>query len=152
MNHYTEEQFNALAPYAEDFRRATENNYVRHNPGHVALDAIREAYMKAAGIRQYPRNWGCTACVVNLFKDAGRLWLEDRDARDAAALAEANDKAAVEATIEDATAAQGDGAPAGAEKPAELPASAEDGKTPAKPAKAKTAKSGAAKTTKSAKA
>lgn len=91
--YYTEEQFNALTPVADELRRAIEHNYA-HNPGAKTLDAIREAYIAASGTKRYPRNWGCSACVVQLLKDAGRLYFADKEAR----IAAANDKAAAEAT------------------------------------------------------
>lgn len=97
--YYTEEQFNALTPIADELRRAIDHNYA-HNPGAKTLDAIREAYISASGTKRYPRNWGCSACVVQLMKDAGRLYFADLDERNAAALEAANAAAAAEATKE----------------------------------------------------
>ncbi len=101
--YYTEEQFNALTPVADELRRAIDHNYA-HNPGAKTLDAIREAYISASGTKRYPRNWGCSACVVQLMKDAGRLYFADLDERNAAALEAANAAAAAEATKEAAAA------------------------------------------------
>lgn len=78
--YYTDEQFKALAPFAEEFRKAVNSNFAR-NPGDRALDEIRDIYMSATGSRNYPKSWGCTACIVRMLKDAGRLWLKDRDER-----------------------------------------------------------------------
>ena len=78
--HYTEEQFQKMAPHADEFRRAIESNYCKH-PGTPQLKEIRAAYMAATGVKFYPENYGCTACVIQLMKDAGRLYFEDCDAR-----------------------------------------------------------------------
>lgn len=127
----TDEQFNALSPYAEEFRSATEHNFVRNNPGSKTLDALREIYMTVTGVRHYSRNWGCGACVVDLFKDLGFIYLADADERSAAALEAANDKAAVQATIEDADkpADEGEKEPeSAAPKPKTAPKSAKTAK------------------------
>lgn len=78
--HYTDDQFKALAPYAEEFRRAIESNYCKA-PRSEELKAIRAAYVAASGRKSYPSNFGCTACVIGLMKDAGRLYFADCDER-----------------------------------------------------------------------
>lgn len=122
--YYTEEQFNALTPVADELRRAIDHNYA-HNPGAKTLDAIREAYISASGTKRYPRNWGCSACVVQLMKDAGRLYFADLDERNAAALEAANAAAAAEATKEEAAK------PAPPENVPPIPARSDDPAAPA---------------------
>lgn len=132
--YYTEEQFNALTPVADELRRAIEHNYA-HNPGAKTLDAIREAYISASGTKRYPRNWGCSACVVQLMKDAGRLYFADLDERNAAALEAANAAAAAEATKEAASApANGESTetPAAPKEASKTAPKRKTGKTPAK--------------------
>lgn len=129
MTHYTTEQMAALSAYESEFRRAIDHNYARI-PNRECLDLIRDAYMKAAGLRTYPRNWGCTACCIQLLKDAGRLYFADLDAQAAEAIAAANDKAAAEAT----------------KAAAETAKQSATGETPAKPEKASKSKPQAAKT------
>mgnify|MGYP007027031609 CR=1 FL=1 len=132
--YYTEEQFNALTPIADELRRAIDHNYA-HNPGAKTLDAIREAYIAASGTKRYPRNWGCSACVVQLMKDAGRLYFADLDERNAAALEAANAAAAAEATKEAAPAPANGESTEEQEAPKEAPKTApkrKTGKTPAK--------------------
>lgn len=129
----TDEQFNAISPYADEFRRATEHNFVRNNPGSKTLDALREIYMTVTGVRHYSRNWGCGACVVDLFKDLGFIYLADADERSAAALEAANDAAAVEATKEDAAKP----ADEGEKEPESEPSKAKTAPKSAKSAKSK---------------
>lgn len=116
-------QFQAWAQYAEDFRSATSHNYVKKNPGRKALDEMRATLVEVTGSRHYPTNWGCTACVVDLFKAAGRIWLADAAERDAAIA----DKKPAEAPSEATDAAQTEEVKA---EPAPAPEGAT--KTPAK--------------------
>ena len=98
---YTEEQFQELAQYEEQFRRAVNSNFAR-NPGRDHLVRIRSAYMEATGTRWYPENYGCTACIVQLLKDAGRLWLDQKAEMEKEQLAKAQEQEAVAKTIESA--------------------------------------------------
>lgn len=146
--HYNDEQFQALTPFADEFRRAIQSNYCKHVRTDE-LETIRQAYMTATGTRYYPASYGCTYCVIQLMKDAGRLYLEDAEERAAAELAAANDTAAVQATLED-SAAKTETAPTEAVTPANSAVKPADGETPDQPAKAaKTAPK--SKTTKTAK-
>jgi len=80
--HYNNEQFNALAPYEDNFRTATEGKWTRR----VSIPAqkqIRAIYTEATGER-IPFNIGCGSCIVNLLRKAGKLYFEDKAARAAA--------------------------------------------------------------------
>lgn len=88
--HYNDEQFNALAAIENELRRAIDRNYARI-PHRETLDAVRAAYMQATGLRSYPQNWGCTSCCINLLKDAGRLYFEDKAEREMAAAVPAHE-------------------------------------------------------------
>ena len=69
----TQEQLDALAPYAHEFKRAIASNYCKA-PSQPELQKIREIYVAATGVKSYPANFGCTYCVIQLMKDAGRLY------------------------------------------------------------------------------
>ena len=113
--YYNDEQFTALAAIEHELRRAIDRNYARI-PHRETLDNVRAAYMQATGLRSYPQNWGCTSCCINLLKDAGRLYFEDKAEREKAAAAEP--------------------APTEAGTPANSDAKAEAKETPAEPEKA----------------
>lgn len=74
----TPEQFKALEPYAEEFRRAIASNYCKA-PSTPELKQIREIYLAATGAKGYPMSFGCTYCIIQLMKDAGRLYFADAD-------------------------------------------------------------------------
>ena len=74
----TLEQFKALEPYAEEFKRAIASNYCKA-PSTAELKQIREIFVAATGAKGYPMSFGCTYCVLQLMKDAGRLYFADAD-------------------------------------------------------------------------
>lgn len=84
---YTDEQFEALAPYARHFRTAVESRWAR-NPGRAGLKLIGDTYNAATGCRE---RWdtNCGTCVLRLLTEAGTLWMDDERAR--AAIDAAND-------------------------------------------------------------
>ena len=84
---YTQEQFQALAPYADNFRTAIEGEWSRRIPVD-GQKLIRKTYEDATKTR-IPFNSGCQLCLLNLLKRAGRLWFADKKemaARDAKAV------------------------------------------------------------------
>lgn len=84
---YTKEQFQALAPYADNFRTAIEGEWSRRIPVD-GQKLIRKTYEDATKTR-IPFNSGCQLCLLNLLKRAGRLWFADKKemaARDAKAI------------------------------------------------------------------
>ena len=74
----TPEQFQALSPYADEFKRAIASNYCKA-PSTPELKQIREIYVAATGAKGYPMSFGCTYCVLQLMKDAGRLYFAESD-------------------------------------------------------------------------
>lgn len=96
----TKEQFEALAPYEENFRtanRSETSGWSRH-PGSAALDLMQRIYTNAVGPR--PRlNKSCSHCILSLIRDMGRIWLSDQ----AEHIAAENDRKAVELSKEEAT-------------------------------------------------
>ena len=95
----TDKQFEALAPYADEFRRAIESNYCK-SPRRDELEQIRQILVDATGSKHYPSNYGCTACVISLMKDAGRLYFETCDARALAAAEREEERKAADAPKE----------------------------------------------------
>lgn len=92
---YNDEQFEALARFEGSFRSAIDSNYAPH-PGYDAMKEIRGIYIAATGARNVPEDYGCSSCVIRILRKAGRLWLEDKQAR----IDAANDAAAAKTMTE----------------------------------------------------
>ena len=96
---YTEEQFEALAKYEDQFRTATRSNWATY----VGFPAAKKIHgiMIEAGLAKanVHVNYACANCVLRLLKQAGRAWLEDQEAR---AKAAENPEQAAPAPTEDA--------------------------------------------------
>lgn len=97
---FTEEQFQALAPFEGYFRTATRSGYA----GYVGFrnaekidKIIREAGLYKSGART---NYACASCVLRILRVAGKAYFQDKEER----IAAANDKQAVQATAEAASA------------------------------------------------
>ena len=82
---YTEEQFEALAKYEDQFRTATRSNWATY----VGFPAAKKIHgiMIEAGLAKanVHVNYACANCVLRLLKQAGKAWLEDKEARAKAA-------------------------------------------------------------------
>ena len=87
---FTDEQFNALAPFESRFTTLIRSHYVSYvGFGNAKrIDAIlKEAGLTPAATRT---NYACAECVKRLVEKAARAWFEDKQARiDAANDAEA---------------------------------------------------------------
>lgn len=79
---YTEEQFNALAPFERNFRRAVLADWYS---GITPTEAttIERIYKEATGSTEH-YGQSCANCIKRLLKDAGRLWLADQTEREPA--------------------------------------------------------------------
>lgn len=86
---YTDQQFNDLSPYEDNFRTAVEGSWTRRVPL-LGQHLILKIYQDASKMR-FPFNSGCGTCLVNLLQRAGRLYFDDKREREAnkAALAAA---------------------------------------------------------------
>lgn len=107
---YTDEQFNALAPFEDNFRTAVEGDWTRR----VAIGdqkKIKDIYEAATNTR-IPFNQGCGSCLLTLLKRAGRMYFADKKEREMARAAKAAPAAQVAETP------QPDKAPETAPKPA----------------------------------
>lgn len=95
---FTEEQFNALAPFEPKFETLTRAHYVSY-VGFRNAKRIDEI-LKAAG--QQPANvrtnYACADCVKRLVAKAAAAWYADKEAR----IAAAQEKEAAKATAEEA--------------------------------------------------
>lgn len=93
---FTNEQFDALAPFEPKFTTLVRSHYVSYVGFQNArrIDAIlKEAGLQPAAART---NYACADCVKRLVLKAATAWFEDRDAR----IAAENDKQAAIATHE----------------------------------------------------
>lgn len=97
---YTEEQFQALAPFEGYFRTATRSGYA----GYVGFKnaeridrIIHDAVLSTSNVRT---NYACASCVLRILRVAGKAYFQDKEER----IAAANDKQAVQATAEAASA------------------------------------------------
>ena len=89
----TNEQFNTLARYDEEIRIAATRRWARV-PSRSALKEIHDTLLAISGPR--PRlNPLCHTCVLRLLQDAGKLYLPEKERREAEAQAmrEAAEKA-----------------------------------------------------------
>ena len=123
----TDEQFNALATYEDNFRTAINTRWARH-PGRTALATINSIYSAAAGVPPRRVNFLCQQCVLDLLRSAGKLYFAEKDRREA--------MAQTERQARDAEAAEKLRAAQEAEKPATAAKKPRAKKTPAKPRKA----------------
>lgn len=78
---YTDQQFNALAPYEDNLRTAVEGEWTRRIPVEGQI-LIRKTYEDATNSR-IPFNVGCASCLINLLRRAGRLYFADKKEREA---------------------------------------------------------------------
>lgn len=135
---FTNEQFDALAPFEPKFTTLVRSHYVSYVGFQNArrIDAIlKEAGLQPAAART---NYACADCVKRLVLKAATAWFQDRDAR----IAAANDKQAVQATAEAASAPS---TPKADPTPAKTKKAAKSAQSAAKPAKQASPKSKTAK-------
>lgn len=75
----TQQQFDALTPYEENFRTMVRSKWSR-NPGSAALDLIHAIYVQVTGNTQR-LNKGCQHCIMRLLTDMGTIYLADLEER-----------------------------------------------------------------------
>ena len=124
---FTNEQFDALAPFEPKFTTLVRSHYVSYVGFQNARridNILKEAGLQPAGART---NYACADCVKRLVAKAAKAWFEDRDAR----IAAAQEKEAAQATADAAQPAP---------KMAAAPKSAKADKPAKKAPKSKTPK------------
>ncbi len=77
----TNEQFKALQPYEGNFTTAVKAQWSRH-PGTYALDIILNVYNEVTGEKRRV-NGSCQSCILLLLQDCGRIYLADKEEREA---------------------------------------------------------------------
>ena len=83
----TDEQFNTLSRWEDNFRTATTSKWARH-PGRSAMDTIRRIH-KELDPSPMPRlQTFCQACVVRELREVGKLYFAEKEAREATRKAE----------------------------------------------------------------
>lgn len=75
----TQQQFDALTPYEENFRTMVRSKWTR-NPGSAALDLIHAIYVQITGNTQR-LNKGCQHCIMRLLTEMGTIYLADLEER-----------------------------------------------------------------------
>lgn len=84
----TNEQFNTLARYDEEIRIAATRRWARV-PARSGLQEIHDTLLALTGPR--PRlNPLCNTCVLRLLQDAGKVYLPEKERREAEAQAKLN--------------------------------------------------------------
>lgn len=75
----TEEQYNALAPYEQNFKTAIECQYSRY-PGADGVDTMFRIWKEITNTRMNI-NRSCSVCILHLIQDVGRLWYAEKAKR-----------------------------------------------------------------------
>lgn len=73
----TQEHIAALSEYERFFKTALEARWCSY-PGQAALDKMRNIWAEVTGVT-YPFRSGCSACILNLVRDIGRLYFAQKD-------------------------------------------------------------------------
>ena len=76
----TEEQYNALAPYEQNFKTALECQYSRY-PGADGVDTMFRIWKEITNTRMN-LNRTCSVCILNLVKNLGRLYFAEKTRRE----------------------------------------------------------------------
>lgn len=75
----TDEQFNTLSQWEDNFRTAIRSKWARH-PGQSAMHTIHRIYSDLSKTNQR-LNTGCQSCVLKLLTDAGKLYFAEKEKR-----------------------------------------------------------------------
>lgn len=75
---FTKDQIQVLSAWEDNFRTAINASWARH-PGRYALKMIYDVFTVATGDnRRFDAN--CQKCAVDLLRDCGRLYFQDKEA------------------------------------------------------------------------
>ena len=86
----TDEQFNTLAQFEPNFKTALECNYSRY-PGQAGVDTLFRIWRELTNSR-VNINRSCGTCILNLVKNVGKLWYQEKARRVAEQLEEERKK------------------------------------------------------------
>lgn len=76
----TDEQFNTLAQFEPNFKTALECNYSRY-PGQAGVDTLFRIWRELTNTR-VNINRSCGSCILNLVKNVGKLWYQEKARRE----------------------------------------------------------------------
>lgn len=84
---YSDENFELLKPYEPYFLTAVRSSWAR-NIGSTMLESLRRIFEETSG-HPYPLRGSCGTCQLHLLQDAGKLYFQDKEEREALARAAA---------------------------------------------------------------
>ena len=77
----TDEQFNTLAQWEDNFRTATTSKWARH-PGRSALSTIHKIHQELSSGPIPKVNTFCQACVLGELRAVGKLYFDEKERRE----------------------------------------------------------------------
>lgn len=80
----TDEQFNALAQYEDNYKTAIDLGYSRY-PGQAGVNTMFNIYRDLTNTR-VNMNRSCSVCILHLVQKVGKLYLAEKARREEEAL------------------------------------------------------------------
>ena len=80
----TDEQFNALAQFEDNYKTAIDLGYSRY-PGRAGVDTMFNIYRDLTNTR-VNMNRSCSVCILHLVQKVGKLYLAEKARREEEAL------------------------------------------------------------------
>lgn len=80
----TDEQFNALAPFEDNYKTAIDLGYSRY-PGQAAVNTMFNIYRDLTNTRTNI-NRSCSVCILHLVQKVGKLYFAEKTRREEEAL------------------------------------------------------------------
>lgn len=80
----TDEQFNALAQFEDNYKTAIDLGYSRY-PGRAGVDTMFNIYRDLANTR-VNMNRSCSVCILHLVQKVGKLYFAEKTRREEEAL------------------------------------------------------------------
>jgi hypothetical protein len=80
----TDEQFNALAQFEDNYKTAIDLGYSRY-PGRAGVDTMFNIYRDLTDTR-VNMNRSCSVCILHLVQKVGKLYLAEKARREEEAL------------------------------------------------------------------
>lgn len=76
---FTDEQFESLK-IAEPFFDSARKGYVKYATREIS-NKVADIYFEATG-QKIPKSWGCSICVLNLYRRVGIDYFKDKEERE----------------------------------------------------------------------
>lgn len=80
----TDEQFNALAPFEDNYKTAIDLGYSRY-PGQAGVNTMFNIYRDLTNTRTN-MNRSCSVCILHLVQKVGKLYFAEKTRREEEAL------------------------------------------------------------------